>query len=173
MVQPKVCYRSIERQYRVRVPKEDLADVSWLPTENSNVRVCTGFIGPDRQLQISGVADTTGAAPELFTALEADPPGPHDSNRAWLELARYIAASWTIRCGFEAASERVTFTIHSDLQKLSVLPKTGELIAVFSIGDLVEFWPADRWLNHAASSAKSLRSVTEAALDDLEERSRG
>lgn len=170
-----VCYRTIERQGRLRIPADLILGIRWLPHRGSAAQICRGWLGGNQQLQVAPTSITAPAAAELFTALDLHPAEAREANAPWADLARYAVTEWNIRCSYESTSskrhsgDRITFTLPKELQKLKILPPVGSLVAVFWTDGIFEFWDANKWISRGAAFAVR-QNAPEIALSAIDER---
>jgi UDP-2,3-diacylglucosamine pyrophosphatase LpxH len=57
-----------------------------------------------------------------------------------------------------------------EFRDLGLLPNQGEVAAVLILGDVLEIWSADKWVEHARDVRGRLLEITERAFDELENR---
>jgi len=67
----QIWIRTVERQYRIRLPEDAVAAIPWLDAKQTKIGV--GFIGAFGQLQIAPEALETTVTQQLNTALMASP----------------------------------------------------------------------------------------------------
>jgi len=57
-----------------------------------------------------------------------------------------------------------------EFRDLGLLPNTGEIAAVFILGEVLEIWRSEKWVEHVLDVRKNLQQITGRALDELHTR---
>lgn len=159
--------RQVATQNRVRLPREVSKYIAGLEPEDGRKLDFLGRIGPFGQLHLVLQDPCADAAHELDSAFARVPPKAADISSKGLELARFFATSWLVPCSFESAGNRFTFVLPKEARDLGVLPNEGGVIAIFSAGQILEFWTAHAWVQHVSKSASNLGDLTRLALAEI------
>ena len=164
----QIWVRTVERQYRLRLPEDAVAAIPWLDA-NQN-KICVGFIGASGQLQIAPEAPETSAAKRMIASLGTSPAEPNDASTRWADFARFAATQWPTKFLVESGRKRVTLVLPKESRNLDLVPGQGTSVVLFVSGSIVEIWKGPEWVAHMRRLRAHLDELVGEATDELDER---
>jgi hypothetical protein len=79
------------------------------------------------------------------------------------EYARFSATRWTVSLLREQS--RYSLTLPEEPRKLGLAPSRGRRAAIFVAGQILEVWPAEKWLDHVRELAADLDRLQDEMID--------
>jgi hypothetical protein len=107
---------------------------------------------------------------KISASLTIAPPTEDEVSSPKVELARYLATTWTIRCTFEAKGNRFTLVLPKEPRDLGILPSENNFAVIFNTGHILEIWSAPAWVQHIVQISSNLSDLTNLALDAVDSR---
>jgi len=166
----KLWVLKVQSQHRLRLSREAAEYVTWLRTTKGFSIKCVGRVGPSGQLQIIPKEREELVLQKSRSSLQVVPASANEISAPWLEIARFSAAGWEIICSFESENGRFTFVLPEGPRDLGIVPSEGGVVAVFGTGEILEIWPAHKWIQYVSNVSANLKQLTKIALDALESR---
>jgi len=167
---PKVWFRKVQQQHRLRVGAELSQFVAWLRPIPKSPLQCKGWVASFGQLQIAPELPHVKGRKKLSASLAAKPADVHEASSAWVAFARFGATAWDITCSFEPASQRFNIVLPEEPRVLNIVPNEGEMAAIFALGAILEVWRADNWIRHIKTKEITSEDAVKQAIDALDER---
>jgi len=166
----KVWTKTVETQGRFRIGAEIATVVRWLKATNDFHLECLAILGHLGQLQIVTHPPVPDLAKELQTRLAEAHATTDEVAVPWVDFARFAGTAWKVSCTFDVKEKRFTIVLPSDTRKLGITPAAGEHAVVFAIGEIVEIWKAENWVQHIRKIRSTLPTIVENSWDALQDR---
>jgi hypothetical protein len=159
----------IDAQFRIRIGMEIAPLVSWLPTSEGVQVTCFGFPGALGQLQLAKERPDRSFTEEFASILAKSLPRSEEAASRWIQFARLASAVWEMSCNFETVARRFTLVLPRAARELGILPESGPVV-VFALGDILEVWRTDLWLNTVRASREDVETVLARTEEGLKDR---
>lgn len=148
---PMVYFARVDKQHRLRLPSRLGLIVPWLGAREERVE-CLALIGPKGGLVIA--PETALGRHGKILARLSKLEFSYETSREVMEYARFSATNWAIY--FLREPSRYAFTLPEEARKLGLAPSSGRDAAIFVAGQILEVWPAEKWLDHIRELASDL-----------------
>jgi hypothetical protein len=157
----------VDPNHRLRWPKEISQFVPWLSAEQKGPIACIATLGPFGGIQICPDGRGVEIKRKISTRLKNVPADADEVAEEWVSAARFLATSWKIAINVEA-NGRFSLTLPEDARKLEVVPSAGQAAVTFAVGQIVEVWRHDRWVELNQRTSQKFNRLAEAIQEELD-----
>jgi hypothetical protein len=165
----KIWIQTVDSRHRIRLGKHAAEHLPWLKASEGFGIDFVSRVGPTGQLHLSLKDREETLLQKVKASLDASPVGS-DIIDPRIDVLRYEATKWVIPCTFEAKSTRFTLVLPREARDLGLVPNENGIAVIFSTGDILEIWPAGKWVEHVTKISANLSHFTALALDEIESR---